>query len=74
MIKFICGEEKELQVDILLSLINSGNYKMGSSRKYLKKVKYPHQGFVIVLYYMLKNIWLFMEVFLKHKSSMIGIV
>lgn len=49
VIKFICGEEKGLQVDILLSLTNYGNYKMDSLLKYLKKDKYHHQDSAIVL-------------------------
>lgn len=74
MIKFICGEEKELLEDIPLSLTNFGNYKMASLLKSLKKVKYLHQDSVIVLSYLPKNTWSFMEVFLKLKSLMIGIV
>lgn len=74
MIKFTYGEEKELLADILLSLTNSGNYKMDSFLRSHKVVKFLLQDFVIVLLYLLKNTWLFMEGFLKLKFLMIGIV
>lgn len=73
MIKFTYGEEKELLVDILLFLTNFGNYKMASFLKSLKMVKSLLQDSVIVLLYLLKNTWLFMEEFLKLKFLMIGI-